>query len=88
VPTNFKSHTSKRFRDAYDKLPESVQKKARAQYERWRTDPFHPSLHFYCVRDNIWSARVDDNYRALGIMSGDTVTWLWIGAHRGYEERI
>jgi hypothetical protein len=88
VPTRFLSRTTKRFRDARDALPASIQAKAHAQYERWQADPFHPSLHFYCVRSNIWSARVDDNYRAIGILEGDTVTWLWIGLHRGYEQRI
>ena len=88
MPTHFNSHTSKQFRDAYASLPEAILKKARTQYERWQRDPFHPSLHFYCVRNTMRSVRVDDNYRALGIMDGDTITWLWIGAHRGYEERI
>ncbi len=88
VATHFKSRTSKRFRDAFDALPATIQAKARAQYQRWEADPFHPSLHFYCVRDDLWSARIDDNYRALGFMKGDTVTWVWIGPHRGYEERI
>jgi hypothetical protein len=88
MPTQFKSRTSKRFRDAYEVLPETIRKKARIQYERWRVDLFHPSLHFYCVRKDIWSAWIDDNYQALGIMEGDVVTWLWIGAHRGYEKCI
>jgi hypothetical protein len=88
MPTTFQSHTSKRFRDTYDKLPISIQQKALAQFERWKHDPFHASLHFYCVRDNLWSVRVDDNYRALGIMDGDAVTWLWIGPHTGYDHRI
>jgi hypothetical protein len=24
-------------------------------------------------------------HRAIGVMDGDTVTWLWIGTHAEYE---
>ncbi len=51
-------------------------------------NPFHPSLHFKCVNDkeNIWSARITRNYRAVGIFEGDAVTWFWIGSHDDYEK--
>jgi hypothetical protein len=32
-----------------------------------------------------WSARITDDYRALGVLEGDTVIWFWIGTHEEYE---
>lgn len=50
-------------------------------------DPFHPSLRFKCINreEDIWSVRLSRDYRALGIMERDTVTWFWIGSHDDYE---
>jgi hypothetical protein len=33
-------------------------------------------------------AGVSDDYRALGIESGGTVAWFWIGPHKEYERLI
>jgi hypothetical protein len=56
----------------------------------WRDNPFHPSLHFKCInpQENIWSVRINRNFRALGIWEGDTLTWCWIGSHHDYERFI
>jgi len=35
-----------------------------------------------------WSARVTNDYRALGVMTGDTVIWFWIGSHADYDRII
>jgi mRNA-degrading endonuclease RelE of RelBE toxin-antitoxin system len=81
------SATLPSFWSAYRKLDESVRERARKAYRLWAENPFHPSLHFKCINreENIWSVRITLNYRALGIMEGDTVTWFWVGSHDDYE---
>ncbi|MGH2516683.1 MAG: hypothetical protein ACRDHP_13600 [Ktedonobacterales bacterium] len=36
----------------------------------------------------LWSARVTRQYRVLGVRSGDSIRWFWIGTHREYEKII
>lgn len=82
-----KSATLPSFWIAYRALGEDVRRSARKAYRLWSENPFHPSLHFKCINreENIWSARVTRNYRALGVLEDDTVTWFWIGSHDDYE---
>jgi hypothetical protein len=56
----------------------------------WKENPRHPSLHFKRVDDEepIYSARVSDDYRVLGILEGDTIVWYWIGSHDKYEHLL
>ncbi len=88
MPAQFKSRRARSFRKAFDALPESIQAQARAAYALWKVNPFHPSLNFKHIRNGVWSARITDQYRALGVMESDAVTWHWIGTHRGYDERL
>ena len=46
-----------------------------------------PSLHFKCINDkeNVWSVRLSLDYRAIGVLDGDTITWFWVGNHNDYE---
>jgi len=81
------SATTRRFREAYAALPAGIQRRARKAYQLWRQNPRHPSIHFKKV-GKIWSARVDDNYRALAHVIGDTAHWFWIGTHERYETEI
>jgi hypothetical protein len=71
----------------YRKLNDDVKQSARKSYRLWADHPFHPSLHFKCINseESIWSVRITKNYRALGILEGDSVTWFWIGSHDNYE---
>jgi hypothetical protein len=71
----------------FNRLPAQVQARARKQFALWLTDHSHPSVHFKKVGP-YWSARVDDNHRALGIERNGAVLWFFIGAHDAYEERI
>jgi len=75
------------FWTAYESLDEEIKRRARKAYRRWAQNPFHPSLRFKCINreENIWSVRITQGYRALGIMEGDAVTWFWIGSHDDYE---
>lgn len=81
------SATSPRFRAAFAALPEDVRRRARKAYRLWIEDHSHPSLHFKKV-GKLWSARVDDNHRALAHVIGDTAHWFWIGSHAEYERLI
>lgn len=36
----------------------------------------------------VYSARIDLNHRALGILDGDTIVWFWIGPHDEYERLL
>jgi hypothetical protein len=67
-----------------------MQQRARKAYRLWRTNPGHPSLQFKRVDDQepIYSVRISDDYRALGLMEGDTVIWYWIGSHDEYERLL
>jgi mRNA-degrading endonuclease RelE of RelBE toxin-antitoxin system len=83
-----KSETLPSFWAEYRKLSTPIKERARKTYRLWADNPFHPSLHFKCIDSNegIWSIRVTRNYRAVGILDGDTVTWFWIGSHDDYEQ--
>jgi hypothetical protein len=76
------------FWECFDKLPADIQAVARAKYELWSQDPFHTSLRFKLMRDDVWSVRVNKNYRALGIREKDVIFWFWIGTHREYERLV
>lgn len=77
------SRTTERFRAAYQMLPESVRRQAREAYQLFRQNPSHPSLRFRQVHPTrpIYSARINLNYRALGVRDADTIVWFWIGVH-------
>lgn len=83
-----KSATLPAFWDAYDNLDEAMRKQVRKAYLLWRENPFHPSLHFKCINrsEDIWAVRITLDLRAVGILDGDTVTWIWIGKHDKYED--
>jgi hypothetical protein len=71
----------------YRRLSNGVRQSARKAYRLWAANPFHPSLHFKCInsREGIWSVRITRDYRAIGVLEGDTVTWFWVGCHDDYE---
>jgi len=76
-----------RFWQAYEKLPPEIQRLADKNYELWRQDATHPSLHFKKV-GRFWSARVGLQHRALGVEADDTLVWFWIGRHDEYDRLI
>ena len=85
-----KSAVLSSFWEEYKSLDKKVQERARKAFKLWIENPFHPSLHFKCINseEDIWSVRITINYRALGILDGDTVTWFWIGSHKDYERQF
>jgi hypothetical protein len=84
------SRTTRRFREALAGLPENVRKRAAAAYRQFRDDPRHPGLRLKKVHPSepIYSARISDDYRAVGVLRGETIVWFWIGKHEDYEELL
>lgn len=80
--------TLPRFWQSYNRLPKDIQLLADKKYELLKNNPFHPSLHFKKVgnRKQLWSVRINDNYRALGVDKVEGIVWFWIGMHSEYDE--
>ena len=79
-----------RFWQLYRSLPASVQELADKNYALLRNDPFHPSLHLKKVgrTKQLWSVRVGEHYRALGMEQPEGVVWFWIGTHAEYDKLL
>ena len=85
-----KSKATKQFWQLLDALPLSIQRQARDSYRLWQDNPRHPSVRFKRVHpvEPIYSARVNNNYRALGLLDEDTIIWFWIGNHGVYDRLL
>jgi len=83
----FRSRASEEFWGLYNRMPRSAQRAADKQFELFGKDPTHPSLHLKPV-GGLWSARINDAYRALAMREGDVFYWFWIGPHDQYERLI
>ena len=87
----FESHKTKRFQKLLDDLPAEVQQQAKAAYKLFQENPHHPSLSFSPVPTagkDAWSANVGAHYRALGVLTGNTMLWTWIGTHEAYNRIV
>ncbi len=82
------SRTRPSFWRAYAKLDAPSKEAARHAYALFAQNPGHPSLRFkkLCGHDQIWSVRVNAQYRAIGERSGDTISWAWIGTHNEFDK--
>jgi hypothetical protein len=69
---------------------QEVQLLAEKNYRLWKAEPSHPSLQFRRLRgyDDLFTIRVGDHYRALGVMEAGGITWIWIGTHAEYDRII
>ena len=76
-----------RFWKYFDAFPKEVQQRAREQFEIFKSNSYHPSLHFKKV-GKFWSVRISNFYRALAIKDGEDYIWVWIGTHDEYERMI
>lgn len=85
-----KSRTTERFRRAYAALPEQARQQAREAYRLFAQNPRHPSLRFKRVHSTlpVYSARVNLDYRAVGVLDGNAIVWFWIGAHAEYDQLL
>jgi hypothetical protein len=68
------SHLTPRCRRLLLALPLGVRVAAYRAYAQFRRDPTHPGLNFKLVnqREQMWSARINDQYRALGYVMGQS----------------
>lgn len=73
------------FRERYSELPEKIKLKAEKQENIFRSNPLHPSLHTEKLSPKskeVWSFRVDKNYRVIFKFSGkNRVIFLSVGHH-------
>ena len=83
-----KSRTLPCFWKLYAELPAEARQEARAAYRKFVANPRHPGLHFHRLFKDprFWSVRVSRDYRAVGIVEGDTITWIWIGSHKAFDQ--
>jgi len=58
--------TSPRYWRHYNSLPLEIQRLADKNFQLFKTNPQHPSLHFERKKAELWSVRVGSGYRALG----------------------
>jgi hypothetical protein len=83
------SRTTRQFWRLFSKLPPEVQRDAQRAYQLFQDNPAHPGLHFKNLReDDIYSARIGFDYRALAAMKKERVVWYWIGSHSDYDRLI
>ena len=84
------SQTTEEFRSLLAAAPAAVQAKAQSAYRLWSENPEHPSLRFKKVHTTlqIYSVRIDLDWRALGVRNEGGVIWFWIGPHSEYERLL
>jgi len=84
------SRTSAEFRRDLARLPQRVKRQASEAYKLFKADPQHPSLKFKKLPpfEDVWSVRIDANYRAIGRWRGDVILWFFIGSHADYDKLI
>lgn len=85
-----KSITTSQFWKLYYALPEDIQHRADRAYELWRLNPQAHGLYFKRVgkQKPVYSVRIGQGYRALGLLEGDAIVWFWIGPHDEYERLL
>jgi hypothetical protein len=81
------SHINARFRGQFTRLPQRIQAQARQAYRLFIANPAHPGLEFKKLPpfSDIWSVRINDNYRAVGQREGESIVWFFIGTHADYD---
>jgi len=84
------SRTTAGFRRQFERLPRDVQNQARSAFRQFKADPHHPGLHFKKLppHEDLWSARISRDCRAIGRWRGGVILWFFIGSHADYEAMI
>jgi hypothetical protein len=77
--------TSSDFWALYGRLPQEIQELAGKSYALLKANPRHPSLQLKRIEE-LWSVRVGQRYRALGIDVPEGIQWIWIGSHADYDK--
>jgi plasmid maintenance system killer protein len=84
------SRTSSDFRRDLARLPSAIKRQARGAYRLFIQNPQHPSLKFKKIppHDDLWSVRINNDYRAIGRYREDVMLWFFIGSHADYGKLI
>ena len=84
------SQTTRRFWRLFSDLRLDAQQDAKRAYRLFQDNPAHPGLQFKKLegQDNVYSARIGLEYRALAIMKKDRLVWYWIGSHPEYDRLV
>jgi hypothetical protein len=57
-------------------------------YRFFQSNPAHPGLQFKKLEEDIYSARIGLDYRALAVRKKDGLVWYWIGDHSEYDRLV
>lgn len=79
-----------KFRKQWNDLPNDVKHRAQRCIERFRDNPFHPSLRLHQLSGRLkgfWSISIDLKHRIIFEMVSDTALFQSIGTHSLYEKR-
>jgi len=84
------SRITPEFLRLYRQLDPEIRRKVLRAHKLFLNNPRHGSLRFKRVKGRryVYSARIDENFRVLGELNGDTITWHWIGPHNQYDRMI
>jgi hypothetical protein len=82
-----KHFTSSKFWAQYDGLPPEVRQLADKNFQLLKANSRHPSLQLKRIEE-LWSARIGQHYRAIGIDAPGGIQWIWIGSHADYDKFI
>jgi hypothetical protein len=84
------SRTTRKFWRLFSGLPGDIQRDATRAYSLFQGNPAHPGLQFKKLEgeDDIYSARIGLDYRALAVMKKDRIVWYWIGNHSEYDRLV
>lgn len=84
------SYINPQFKKLYKALPFEIRLLAKKQYNIFKENPYHSSLHFKRVHSNkaIYSCRINKNYRTVGIIKDENIIWFWIGSHDDYDNLL
>ena len=82
------SLTRPSFWRCYAALDVTAKEAARRGYRLFVENPMHPSLRFKKLGgyEQIWSVRVNEQYRAVGERRGENIWWVWIGTHNEFDQ--
>ena len=77
---------------AYQELPQEIRDRADKQFALLKVSPQRPSLQFKKLGlrsgNEICSARVTLNYRALALKRPKGFLWFWISDHKTYDSLL
>ena len=91
-----RNRRTKKFRDQFDKLPESIRKLAKEAFKAFQRDQFSPALRNHELEDSqkgrhrngSRAVSVNFRYRAIYVVADNVNEWYWIGSHEDYNDFI